>query len=338
MIPLIAIVNSSSFGKLFPEHLERLHKFAEIKRLSLPSNIEAKDLIREIKGCHGIITSVSPRYTTEVFQALPELVVISRHGIGFDNVDVRSATQCGVCVSRVPGAVEQEAVAEHAITLMLSASRQVVQARDAVLKGHWSTRAQYIGIELRGKRIGIIGLGNVGRRISEILTKGFNAEVVAFDPFLKDEDFISVGAKRVTFHELITTCSIVSLNCSLNDSNLRCLGEKEFSIMKKGVILINTARGELIDEQALIRAIKSGFVSAYASDVVEGAPVNSEHQLLKQPNVILLPHLGAYTIESLRGMGETMVRHMEQVFVEDVFPENLVDREITQKGLKKWNA
>jgi lactate dehydrogenase-like 2-hydroxyacid dehydrogenase len=336
MRPRIAIVNSSSFGKLFPEHLERLNKFAEVRRLTVSPNITASELIPELINIHGIITSLSPRYPSEVLRALPKLVAISRHGIGYDNIDVKAATLCGICVSRVPGIVEREAVAEHALSLMLAVSRQLVQAREAVLRNQWNQRAQFIGIELKGKRIGLIGLGNVGKRVANILVNGFGAEVVAFDPFVPQEDFTNCQAKRVTFEELLTTCSVISLHCSLNESNLKCFSEKEFSMMKKGVILINTSRAELIDEKALEDALNKGYVGAYGSDVAEGAPLNFNSTLAKRSNVIIVPHLGAYTLESLRGMGDTTVNDMESIFVRGVFPDTIVDRTITTMGIKQY--
>ena len=336
MRPRITIVNSSSFGKLFPEHLEKLNQFADVRRLTVSATVGAGELIPELRGAHGIITSITPRFPGEVIRALPQLVAISRHGIGFDNIDVKAATSCGVCVSRVSGVVEREAVAEHTLSLMLAVSRQLVQARDAVAKGMWNTRAQYIGIEIKSKRIGLVGLGNVGKRVAEILVNGFNSDVVAFDPFLPDEAFAEAKVKRVTFEELLTTCSIVSLHCTLNDTNFQCMGEKEFSLMKKGAILINTSRAELVNEKALLSALTQGYVGAYGTDVAENAPLSADNPLLKLPNVVIVPHLGAYTLESLRGMGDTMVQDMEQVFVHKSFPDNLVDRSIIEKGLKPW--
>lgn len=336
MRPRIAIVNSSSFGKLFPEHLERLSKFAEVRRIAVTPNITPENLIPELLSVHGIITSLSPRYTGDVLRSLPQLVAISRHGIGFDNIDIKAASRCGICVSRVPGIVEREAVAEHTISLMLAVSRQLVQAREAVLRGQWNSRAQYIGIELKGKKIGLVGFGNVGKRVADILIKGFGSEVVAFDPFIPPEEITASGATRVSFEELLTSCSIISLHCSLNDSNIHCFGEKEFSLIKKGSILINTSRAELVDEKSLEDALSKGYVGAYGSDVAEGAPLGLENRLLKHPNVIIVPHLGAYTLESLRGMGETTVCDMESIFVKQEFPENIVDRSIVSMGIKQW--
>ncbi|MCO6429490.1 MAG: hydroxyacid dehydrogenase [Deltaproteobacteria bacterium] len=337
MKPLIGIVNSSSFGRLFPDHLQRIGAFAKVERVNIPASTEIPTLIRELSDFHGIIVSVTPRFTSEVLQELTKLVVICRHGIGFDNIDIKTATRLGICVSRVPGVVEQQAVAEHTLLLMLAACRQLVQAREAVIKGNWGNRAQFIGIELRDQKIGLIGLGNVGRRVAEMLKNGFGGEVVAFDPFLTDTHFQHAGVKRVSYEELLTSCSVISLHCSLNETSYHCIGEKEFSMMQKGVILVNTSRGELIDEKALEDALKRGFVGAYASDVTENMPAASDHPLLKYPNVVVLPHLGSYTLQSLKGMGDTMVQDLENVFVHNSFPHNLVDREVMQTGLRSWS-
>lgn len=337
MRPKIAIVNSSSFGKLFPEHMEKLSVFAEIRRLNLHAQISPAELIPELQGLHGIITSITPRFSAEVLRCLPHLVSIVRHGISVSNVDIKSATMCGICVSHVPGIVEREAVAEHAVCLMLSASRQIFPANKAVHKLSWNSRAQFIGIELKEKRIGLVGFGNVGKRIADILKKGFGCEVIAFDPFIPESDFLEHDVKRVTFKELLTTSTVISLHCSLNDSNHNCLGAAEFAMMKKGVILINTSCPELIDEKALVGALSQGFIGAYATDVIEGAPqISADNALLKLPNVIVVPHLGAYTYESLKGMGDSAVKDMQDIFVDNVFPADVANRDVISKGLKEW--
>ena len=337
MRPKIAIVNSSSFGKLFPEHLEKLSKFSDVRRINVPANISAADLIPELQGIQGVITSITPKYSAEVLRALPHLVAIARHGISVSNIDLKAATMCGIAVSHVPGMVEREAVAEHAVSLMLAASRQLFPAYNAVQKGSWNSRAQFIGVELKEKRIGLVGFGNVGKRVAEILMKGFGCEVVAFDPFLEDSEFISQGVKRVTFKELLTTSTVISLHCSLNDSNHKAIGEGEFSLMKKGSILVNTSCGELIDEKALIKYLSQGYLGVYASDVIEGAPqVSLDHPLLKMQNVIIVPHLGAYTYESLKGMGDTAIQDMHDIFTAEKFPDNLANKDLIESGLKKW--
>jgi phosphoglycerate dehydrogenase-like enzyme len=337
MRPKIAIVNSASFGKLFPEHMEKLSAFADVRRLNLHPHITPAELIPELQGLHGVISSITPRFSAEVLRSLPHLVSVVRHGIAVSNVDIKSATMCGICVSHVPGIVEREAVAEHAVCLMLSASRQIFPANKAVHKGAWHSRAQYIGVEIKDKRVGLVGFGNVGKRIAEILKKGFGCEVVAFDPFLPDSDFTESDVKRVTFKELLTTSTIISLHCSLNDSNHNCLSTEEFSLMRKGAILINTSHAELVDEKALASALTQGYLGVYATDVIEGAPqVNAEHPLLKLPNVIIVPHLGAYTFESLKGMGDCAVNDMHDIFVENKFPGNVANKDVMAKGIKEW--
>ncbi len=337
MRPKIAIINSSSFGKLFPEHMEKLSAFADIRRLNLSNQITSAELIPELHGLHGIIASITPRYSAEVLRSLPHLVCIARHGISVSNIDIKSAVMCGICVTHVPGVVEREAVAEHAACLMLSATRQIFQANQAVHKLSWNSRAHFIGVELKGKRIGLVGFGNVGQRVAEILKHGFGCEVVAFDPIQTDDVFTENGVQRVTFKELLTTSTIISLHCSLNDSNHNCLGKEEFALMKKGAILINTSCAELVDEKALIDVLNKGYISAYATDVIEGAPqISSDNPLLKLPNVIIVPHLGAYTYESLKGMGDCAVNDMYEIFVENKFPENVANKDILDKGIKEW--
>ena len=219
---------------------------------------------------------------------------------------------------------------------MLSACRNIVKGDAKVRAGRWADRATLVGVELKGRVVGVIGLGNIGSHAASILSHGFGAKVLACDPKADRQVFQQSGAASVTFDELLQKAEVVSMHASLGEANYHMLGKSEFERMKPGVILVNTARGELVDEQALLSALDSGKVRAYAADVVEGEPIGAGHRLLKHPAVIVVPHLGGYTYESLRGMGDTMVRNMEQVFIEGVMPGNVILPEMKDRGLRKW--
>ena len=336
MKPKIAIINSSSFGNVFPEQLKQLKQFAEITRINVPIDISEKDFLKKLKGLHGIIASVNPDYRGTLLKKLPDLIVVSRHGIGVNNVDVRTATQLGIMVCKVPGIIEQEAMAEHTITLLLSASRQIQQASFAVKKGGWNQRAQFVGHELKNKNVGIIGIGNIGSRVAEILKKGFQSHVHAYDPFLHEKVIRKRNALSVEFQHLLKISDFIILLRPLNETTHHGIGPKEFVLMKKGVVIINPARGELIDEKALIKNLKSRKVGAYAADAVTGEPIGKNHPLLKLDNVLIVPHIGAYTYDSLRQMGEIMVDNMRDVFVEGKIPKTIVNRDIPRKRIRTW--
>jgi phosphoglycerate dehydrogenase-like enzyme len=334
--PKIIIVNSSTFGKHFSEHISALEAFAEISRVDVAANIAANELYPLLSEADGIIASVTPKFPREVLENCPKLVALFRHGIGCDNVDLVAATELGIRVSRVKGLVERDAVSEHAISLLMSAARHVPQGSQAVKNSGWSERSKMIGIELKGKTIGIIGLGNIGSRSSEILAIGFNSKVVAYDPHIPAERFENFGARSVSLEELLKSSSAVLFHCPLTETTKRLLSAPQFAIMKKGAVLVNTCRGELVDEDALVGALESGHLSCYATDVVEGEPIDGNHRLAKLDNVIITPHLGGYSWESLHGMGQTGVDDMISIFTKNENPGELANPQVLDKDYRKW--
>lgn len=309
----IAIVNSSSFGKYFPEHIERLQALGEVARFDFPVNIDGKSLAEALQGYNVIIASVKPYFTREFFQHKDHTLLISRHGIGVDNIHLPSAAEKGVLVTKVTPWVEREAVAELAVALLLDILRLTHEARQAVYESRWAERARFVGFEIKGKTAGIIGIGNIGSRVAEILRHGFGANTIAYDPYLTPDIIRSRSAEPAALDELLRQSDIISLNASLNEGNYHMLSHREFGLMKPGVFLVNTARGELLDEDALIAALESGKVAAIGMDVVEGEPIDASHRLLKYPNVLIVPHIAAYTRESLRLMGEKVVQDVERI-------------------------
>ena len=334
--PKIKILNSSSFAVHHKDHLEALESFADIERVNVDINAKDEEIIERLKGSNGIIASVTPKISGFVLSSLEELVFIARHGIGCDNVDLETATKLGIMVSRVDGPVEKNAVAEHAVALMLSSARYVTRGFESVKNSKWSERANYIGLELNAKKVGLIGLGNIGSRVSEILTHGFRSEVLAYDPYIEQSAFAKYGAKSCSLDELISSCDLISFHCPLTEETKRMIGESQFKSMKKGAMLFNTCRGELLDEKALISSLGDGSLRAYGTDVVEGEPIDGEHPILKLPNVIVLPHLGGYTDESLRGMGDTMVNDSISVFVNNTVPGVLANPKVLEQEYRKW--
>ncbi|MEM0060229.1 MAG: D-isomer specific 2-hydroxyacid dehydrogenase family protein [Desulfurococcaceae archaeon] len=305
--PKIAIVNSKSFG-VHTDALQRLSSIGEVTRIEVPRDIPGRDLALKLKGYHFVVASVTPKYDRDFFEFNESVVMIVRHGIGYDNIDVKAAEEKGVIVARVPGWREREAVAEHAIALMLSALRYIPQAYNAVRAGRWGDRAKYVGKELSSLTVGIIGFGNIGSRVAEILKKGFNSRIVVYDPYAPRDKIIEAGYEYAeNLCELLKNSDVITLHAALTPENYHMIDEKAFECMKDGVIIVNTARGELIDEKSLIENIKKGKVLALATDVVEGEPISADHPLLKHENIIITPHIAAYTWEALRGMDDAVV-------------------------------
>lgn len=309
----IAIVNSSSFGNYFPEHLQRLRKLGEVERFDLPTTLDGRSLAEALQGFNVIIASVKPYYNREFFEYKDRTLLIARHGIGVDNIHLSSARERGVIVTKVTPWVEREAVAELGVALLLDILRLTHEARQAVYASQWSERARFVGFEIKDKTVGIIGIGNIGSRVAEILRHGFGAHTIAYDPYLSPNTIRARSAEPVGLDDLLQRSDIISLNASLNEGNYHMLSHREFGLMKQGVFLVNTARGELVDEDALVVALETGKVSAVGMDVVEGEPIDGTHRLLRYPNVLIVPHIAAYTRESLRLMGEKVVRDVDCV-------------------------
>src|SRR3990170_1574403 len=326
--PLISIVNSSTFGKHFIEHISTLEKFADLQHVTVPSDIDGDALAEKIKDSDGIIASVTPRFPRKTLEQCTRLKLLARHGIGCDNVDLQAATELGIQVSRVKGIVEREAVAEYAVGLLMAASRLLPQGSQAVKNSQWASRSHMVGMELRGKTIGIIGLGNIGSRTAEILSNGFNANIIASDPYIDKERFRQFNATDVSLEELITRSNAILFHCPLTNETKRMLGKTQFAAMQKSAVIVNTCRGELVAEDDLYEALQHGPLGAYATDVVEGEPIDGNHRLAKLNNTIITPHLGGYSWESLYGMGQTCVDDMVSVFQNNGIGGELANPEV----------
>ena len=255
----IAIVNSSSFGKYFPDHIKRLKALGDVAYFTFPKDIDGKTLAENLKEYNLIIASVTPFFTEAFFKHHPGCKLISRHGIGYNNIHLPSATQHHCFVSKVEGIVEQDAVAENAIALLMNLTRLQSPAQVAANEGRWSDRAKFLGYQVRNKTVGIIGFGNIGSRVGSILRDGFNCRVLAYDPHrdLRDE----VLCEQVSLDVLLKESDILSLNAYLSEDSHHMIGAHEISQMKDDVIIVNTARGELVDDNAILEGIKIGRAS-----------------------------------------------------------------------------
>lgn len=320
----IAIINSSSFGKYFPNHLERLEKIGEVKHFTFENNIPGKELAEALQDFNIVIASVRPFFNKDFFDNKKQpLLLLSRHGIGFNNVDVVAAKEHGTIVTIVPPLVERDAVAENAVTNLLALIRQTVQSQEAVKSNEWKKRASFLGINVTGKVIGIIGCGNIGSRVAEIFKHGFNARLLVVDPKVNVDWANKNNIEIVALDYLLQNADIISLNASLNETSYHILKAPQFSLMKKGVYITNTARAELIDETALLNALDNGTVAGHATDVMYVEPSYSDHPLVKHPKVLVTPHTSAYAIECLQGMGEKCVQDVEN-FVSNLELQSVV--------------
>ena len=249
-------------------------------------------------------------FTAEMISASPQLKIIARHGVGSDNVDIPAATAHGVWVTVTPGQNSQ-AVAEHVFALALALSRKVVAAAAATRAGSWSSaKAALVGRELHGKTLGLYGLGSIGSRVAAI-ANGFGMDIVVTDPYLTDEQIAHAGGRKVDLDELLATADVISLHIPLTPATRHTIDAGAIAAMRPGALLINTARGGLIDEAALIDALRSGQLGGAGLDVLD-----AENTDMKDPlphnrlpldeleTLIVTPHIAGQTDESLRNVGD----------------------------------
>lgn len=269
---------------LFPEHLAALRKLGEVTlQDSFPK--DQQDILERLKDAEIVIDfwTALPR---EVIEQLPNVKMICSAAAGYDYIDVATATRKQITITNCPGN-NAESVAEHTVGLMLSAMRFYWQASNATKKGEF-TPLVYKGKELQGKTVGIIGYGLIGKRVAEILEKGFQAKIL----------YTNSASSREELEQLLRESDIISINAPLNDKTRQLIGEKEFALMKPGVVFINTGRGAIVDEAALCKYLKNGRISAAGLDVLTEEPIKATDPLLSFPNVIVTPHLGYNTEET----------------------------------------
>jgi D-3-phosphoglycerate dehydrogenase / 2-oxoglutarate reductase len=251
------------------------------------------ELAERIGDYHAILIRSATQLTAELIEKATNLRVIGRAGIGVDNVDVEAATKRGIIVANAPQS-NIVAAAEHTIALMLSLARNIPQAHAALVEGRWE-RAKWGGVELADKTLGVLGFGRIGRQVAR-RALGLQMKVVAYDPFVSAERFRDLGAEPASFDDVLARADFITLHLPLNDDTRRAVNESAFSKMRDGVRVINAARGELIDDDALIAALESGKVAGAAIDVFSPEPYDGP--LLTAPNIVVTPHLAASTEEA----------------------------------------
>lgn len=273
------------------EGIENLKKEFEI---DIQLGLDEEELCKKIKNYDALIVRSGTQVTEKVINAAENLKVIGRAGVGVDNIDVDAATRKGILVINAPEG-NTIAAAEHTVAMLLSLSRNIPQANSSLKKGNWE-RKKFMGVEVKGKTVGIIGLGRIGREVAKRLI-AFEMKVLGFDPYVNAEEVEKRGIHLVDFDKLIKESDYITVHIPLTEKTKHMLGSKEFNLMKTGVRIINCARGGIIDEEALYDAIKKGKVAGAALDVFETEPPTN-NKLLELENVITTPHLGASTAEA----------------------------------------
>jgi len=239
-------------------------------------------------------------------KARPRLKIISKYGIGVDKIDVKSATEFGLPVLFTPG-VNHTTVAEHTFLLLLALEKNLIAAVDATRKGEWKRKT---GHELLDKTIGIIGLGRIGKEVA-IRARAFGMQAVGFDVYWDEAFARQQGVRRAaTLDELFAAADYISLHTNLTPETRDMINAGSIAKMKKGVIILNCARGEIVHTADMVAALQSGQVAGYGADVLDQEPPPADHPLLKLPNCIVTPHVGSRTYESVVRQATTAVKNL----------------------------
>ncbi|MCA1823813.1 MAG: phosphoglycerate dehydrogenase, partial [Frankia sp.] len=264
------------------------------------------ELLRAVASADALVIRSATQVDAEVIAAAPGLKVVARAGIGLDNVDVDAATKAGVMVVNAPQSNVVSA-AEHAVALLLAQARNIPAADRSLKSGKWQ-RSRFEGVEVAGKTVGIVGLGRVGVLVAQRLS-AFGARLVAYDPYVPAGRAAQIGVRLLPLDDLLRESDFVTIHLPKTPETVGLIGERELSLAKPGVRIVNTARGGLVDEDALAVALKDGRVAGAAIDVFATEPTTSS-PLFEFDNVIVTPHLGASTVEAQEKAGLTIAEQV----------------------------
>ena len=277
------------------------------------ASLEETSLIKEVREVDGIIVRANGKVSRKMMESAPKLKVIGRHGVGMENIDLEAATGKGIWVVNTPDA-NDISVAEHFFGLALILSKMLKKADMALREGRFEARYQYIGKELHGKTLGILGFGRIGRAVGRIGHNGFNMKVLYYDAIRYEEVEKEINAKKVSLEEVLSQSDYISINLPMLPATKGLLKAREFELMKPSAYIINLARGPIWDEKALYAVLKEGKIAGAGSDVYEVEPATKDHPLFQLENFIGTPHMASHTDEALRRMSlvaEDVVRVLD---------------------------
>jgi len=292
------LVTSTSFGQGDPGLKSTLERtVGEVVYNPFGRPLASAELAGLIADVDGFIAGLD-QIDAAAQKAAKRLKVIARYGVGVDRVDIAAATRRGIVVANTPGA-NSSAVAELAVGLMIALGRQICQANQGTRSGQWH---RYSGIGLRGKTVGLVGFGAIGREVARRLN-AFGCRILTSDPFVQPDSAARESVSLVALDELLESSDIISLHSAVTPENAGMVNADFLHKIKQGAFLVNTARGELVDEEALQQALETGRLAGAALDCFCKEPPGPEHPLMKMPQVMATPHMGAHTDEAVNAMG-----------------------------------
>jgi len=304
--------------------IKKLKERYDVEVSSKPRNLTKEELIESVKGKDALLCLLTDTIDEEIVNAGKDLKVISNYAVGYDNIDVEAATERVIAVTNTPG-VLTEATAEIAWALMMAVARNVIKGdkfvRDDRFEG-WDPTLM-IGHELHGKTLGIVGMGNIGSKVAEI-SQSFEMDVIYYNRSRNHEVEDKIGAEFVELDELLSRSDFVSLHVPLTEKTEGMIGSEELDKMSEDSYLINTARGEVVDEEALVETLKKGGIAGAGIDVYADEPHGANPEYYDLENVVLTPHLGSASYRAREGMS-IMAAENIIAMLEGEKPENIVN-------------
>lgn len=298
------LIESRSFGARCEKAVDIVKEIAQVERSAGPM---AEDELTEVLPSYdGVIVGIG-EITKKVIEASNKLKVVAKHGVGLDNIDLNACTKNGVIVTYLPS-INADSVADFTFCLILALARKLMPAHISAKAGEWESK-KFIGTDLYGKTIGIIGLGAIGSRVARV-ARGFDMRVLCATghPEKHREEGGEYKIEFVDLSTLLKESDVVTVHCPLTPETKGMIGDKEFSLMKESAFLINTARGPIVDEKAAYNALKEKKIAGAAFDVYETEPPSTGCPLFKLDNVVVTPHIAAYTIDAFRKMDLTLAQ------------------------------
>ena len=313
--------------RVIPEAgLKLLRDAAEVRLWEGELPPSAAELAELLRGCDGALTLLTDEITGEVLDREPQLKVISNFAVGYDNVDVPAATARGVAVCNTPG-VLTETTADFAWALLMAAARRVVEGVDYVRAGRWRTWGPMLllGRDLTGATLGIVGFGRIGREVAK-RARGFEMTILVYDAVRDEAAERELGVTYRPLDDLLREADFVTLHVALTPETEGMIGGRELRLMKREAILVNAARGPVIDTGALVAALREGEIGGAALDVTDPEPLPADHPLIALPTALVVPHMASATVASRDRMAELAARNLLAVLAGEQ-PPHIVNPE-----------
>lgn len=288
-------------------------------------------MLQEAMPAQVILAAATIRYDAALFAALPNLRMVTRTGIGVDNVDLEAATAAGIVVCNTPDG-PTESTAEHTVAMLMNLAKRIKQGNDNLAAGKFGPRkAPLLGVEVRGRTLGLVGLGRIGRRVAAICGRGLEMRVIASDPFVKPEQAAEWGVELLPLDDVIAQADFLSLHAPVTPDTVHLMNATRLASMKQGAFLLNLARGVLVDENALLDAVDSGHLGGAGLDVFEVEPVDVASRLRNHPLIVATPHSASVTVEG-RVRIETMAVERVVSYFRGELPPDVVNPAVLTAG------